>query len=181
MLQDLVAGDTLNFLTSTPGYSASDGWVLKYRLVPRGAGAEIAITAAAEGADHRVQVAAATSATWAAGPYGWTAWVELTGQSYTVGAGQITIRPDLRTLAAGADTRSAAEQGLAAITALILGKATTGQLSYSIAGRQLQSYSLAELLRLEVKYKREVDAERAAAGLPPLHNSGIRPILCRLR
>lgn len=110
---ELVAGDSLNFLTATTGYSAADGWVLKYRMVPRsGSASAIDITATAEGADHRVQVAASATANWAAGSYGWAAWVEKAGEKYTVQTGQLTVLADPRQAAPGADTRSTARRAL---------------------------------------------------------------------
>jgi len=55
----LRAGDTATWLRSLADYPASDGWVLSYVLVKTGA--QIAITATASGADHLVEVDAATN------------------------------------------------------------------------------------------------------------------------
>ena len=182
MQDTLIAGDTLNYTANLPAYSPVDGWVLYLRLTPRSGSAAVAtVIGVASGSSGLVQVQAGTTAAWVAGEYGWAVWVDRAGEVYTVDSGQITVRADPRTSAAGADSRSDAELGLAAIRALVMGKATTGQMSYAINGRQLQSYSLQDLLRLEGKYKREVDAERAAAGLAPIYSSAPRTIRCRLR
>lgn len=164
MEQQLFAGDSLNFVTSVTDYLASDGWTLKYRLVPRAAGAAYELTAVAEGDGYRVQVSATTTAAWVAGKYSWVSWVEKGAESYTVEKGQIEIAPNLRS-ATTADTRSQAEQALDAIRLTLQGKATTGMQSYQIEGRQLSSYSIAELIMLEGRYQLEVNRERRAAGL----------------
>jgi hypothetical protein len=109
MQQELTAGDTLNFATSTPGYSAADGWVLSFRLVPRSASAAvITINTTAEGADHRAQVAPNVTAAYAAGQYTWHSWVVRSAETYTISSGQITIKPDPRAVTAGYDGRSLA-------------------------------------------------------------------------
>lgn len=166
MQQTLVAGDSLNFATSTPDYPASAGWVLKYRLVPRGTGSAIELTATAEGDDHRVQVAAATTAGWSAGAYGWAAWVEKTGEQYTVDSGQITVTPNPRTVAAGTDLRSEARKALEDLkTAHAAYVASNGTVaSYQIADRQRTFRSVAEIVKLITYYEQQVAKEDALAG-----------------
>lgn len=178
-LQELVAGDTLNFLSSTPGYSAADGWTLKYRLVPRTAGgAAITLTATAEGADHRVQVAASTTANWVADTYGWSAWVENTGgEKYTVQSGQIVIKPDPRQAAGGADTRSLARRALDdARTALAAWKPTKRR--YRIGDREMEFNTTADIVQAinywELQVQREDQAARAASGLPSRRKAYVR-------
>ena len=39
MQDKITCGDTLRFPTTIADYQASDGWALKYRLIPRGIGA----------------------------------------------------------------------------------------------------------------------------------------------
>lgn len=166
MQQTLVAGDSLNFATSTPDYPASAGWVLKYRLVPRASGAAIEITATADGDDHRVLVAAATTAAWTAGAYGWAAWVEKAGEQYTVDSGQITIASNPRTVAAGTDLRSEARKALddlrTAYATYMASNATVA--SYQIADRQRTFRSAGEFIKLITYYEQQVAKEDALAG-----------------
>lgn len=168
MQAQLAAGTTLKFTVTSSDYPASDGWVLSYRLTPRAAGMAYTFTATASGDDHLVNVARATTAGWAPGTYTVTAWVDKGAERYDVPSefGQVVISPDPTTLAAGTDTRSAAEIALASVQALLQGKASSGTLEYSINGRQLKSYSMAELLRLESKLKGDVNREAVAAGKP---------------
>ena len=84
MQQKLYAGDTLNFLTSTPGYSAAEGWSLKFRLIPRSTGAAVVLLTTPESADHRCQISPAVTALWVTGAYTWVSWVERTGETYTI-------------------------------------------------------------------------------------------------
>lgn len=170
--QTLDAGDSLRFVTSTPQFPASAGWVLKYRLVPRFTpGNAIEIVCSAQGDDHLAAVPASTTASWAAGEYGWASWVEGgTAEVYRVDRGQITIAPNPRTLAAGADTRSATEIALANVDAMLQGKATSGTRRYRIGDRELESYAATELLQLRsqlvVQLKRERRAQALAEGRP---------------
>lgn len=164
MQNELIAGDSLNFLTQTPKYPASQAWVLYYRLVPRTAGnAAISITATAEGDDHRVLVAAATTAGWAADSYTWSAWVDKAGEKYTVQDGQIVIKADPRTAAAGHDGRSLARKALDdARTALAAWKPT--QRRYKIGEREMEFNGTADIIKLITYWERQVASEDLLAG-----------------
>ena len=164
MQPELIAGDSLNFATTTPGYSAADGWVLNYRLIPRTAGGTpISIVATAEADAHRVQVGAATTAGWAADTYGWAAWVERAGETYTVQTGQIVVRPDPRQAAAGTDTRSTARRALDdCIAALAAWSPTTKR--YRIADREREFNSTADIVKLITYWEGKVAEEDRLAG-----------------
>lgn len=166
----LQAGDTIKWRRTLPGYPASEGWVLAYRLI--NSAARIDITAAADGDDHAVTVLAATSAAWAAGDYTWTAFVTKAGERYTVGSGRATVRPDLAAMPAGFDARSTARKALddlrAALAAWI---STNGHVQeYEVAGRRVR-FASADDLRVRIalaerEVAREDAAARLAAGLP---------------
>lgn len=183
MQSRIVAGDTLKPPAVTlADYPATDGWVLNYRLTPRGSGAAITFTAGAAGSDHQVDVAAATTVNWAAGAYTCAAWVALGALRHSVPSegGQVTIDPNPATLAAGTDTRSAAEINLAAVQAVIGNRATDGVLEHTINGRQLRLMGMGELLKLEARLKAEINGEDIAAGREPRFGSGrVRQIYTR--
>lgn len=170
MQQVLIAGDTLNFPTSVPDYPATDGWVLKYRLVSRTApGSAFTLVATAEVADYRVSVAAATTAAWGADNYSWTSWVEKGAEIYSIDRGQIVVRQDPRTAPAGYDGRSQAEKALAdAKTAMAAWTPTTRR--YTIGDRSMEFSSKADIVGLinhwEIEVKRERRAEALAEGRP---------------
>jgi len=159
----LTAGDTLDFTTAVPDYLASAGWTLKYRLAPRVSGTAIDITSTADGDDHQVSVLAATTITWAAGYYAWSAYVEKAAERYTVDRGELQIRPASTTLAAGNDLRSFAKKTLDAVEALLAGKSDV--VEYQIAGRSIKKMSFAELMKARSLLQAEVEGEQVAANL----------------
>lgn len=171
MERRLIAGDTLSFPTSVEGFSAADGWLLKFALVPlSGAGTRIDLTSTADGAGFLTQVAADVTAAWALGRYSWQSYVVKGAESYTVATGTTEVVANPRTSSGPLDLRSDARIALEAVQAVIAGRATDGVLSYRINERELRSYEMRDLLTLESKLKadvrREDAAARLAAGLP---------------
>lgn len=168
MLKQMVSGDTLATLVNLAAYPASEGWVLRYRLTHRaGLAPAIEFSAAAQAATHQVLVAAEVTAAWLPGDYAVAAWVQRSGERYTVAAecGQLAVLPNPATMAAGVDTRTMAVRTLEAIRAKLAGKASDGIQKYIVNGREVQSYSVAELIRLENFWATQVAIEERAAGL----------------
>jgi hypothetical protein len=170
----LIAGDTLDFVTSVPAYPASAGYTLKYRLIPRFAvtGTPIIFTAATSGTDdYRVTVAPVVTATWVAGEYTWSAWVEKADERHVVDNGLCTLRPD-PSFATDYDGRSMAQKALDdAKTALATFQATGGRVkSYAIGGRSMEFDSAGDILVLvsywQIQVTRENQAAAVAKGLP---------------
>lgn len=171
MLSRFTVGDTFQYTEAIPGYPASAGWVLKFRLLLRDAvGTAIALTCTASGDDHLASVAAATTAGWVPGTYTWSSWVERDAEKHSVGQGQIVLAPDPRTATGAMDARSQAAVALANVRAVLAGVATANVLRYEIAGRSLQRHSIPDLIALETKLvqdvKRETNAAEVAAGRP---------------
>lgn len=159
----VTAGDTYSQLVPLAAYPASAGWVLKARFTARSAGgAAIDITGSAEGDDHRLTVAAATTANWVAGSYSAVLWVERAGESYTVGQYQLSITPNLRTVAVGTDTRSQAQRALDDARAAFAAWRPTLR-KYRILDREREFNSAAEILKVISYWEREVEREMAAA------------------
>jgi hypothetical protein len=155
----LRAGDTATWLRSLADYPASDGWVLSYVLVKTGT--QIAITSTASGADHLVEVAAATTAGWAAGTYSWQERATLAGKVYTTNTGTLAIVASFAAAVGGLDARTHAEKTLAALEAWIENH-DPAVASYQIGDRQMQYISITDLLKLRDVYRREVRATSAA-------------------
>lgn len=167
MQDSITLGETLNFATYVPDYVPDDGWTLKYRLVPRSTGSVVALTTTQDTEDttrHRVQATAAETAAWVAGTYSWSSWVEKAAEVYGVASGVVKLLPDPRT-ATTLDTRTDNAIALDNVRALIQGKATSGVLSYRIGERQLQTFSMAELIQLESRLATAVQAEQNCANL----------------
>lgn len=172
----LTAGDTWTWERTLADYPAPT-WVLSYRLLSQAG--EIAISASADGSDHLVSVAKATTAAYKAGLYKWFASVTDGTSRYQVGAGLVTVLPDPAAAGAGFDPRSHARRVLEAIEAVIEGRATKDQEEYSIGSRSLKRTPIAELLELRDRYRAEVRGEELAEGIANGQAAGQR-LLARL-
>lgn len=162
------AGDTLTFSKSLPDYPADQSWVLTYYLVKESsAGTGLNFAASASGSDHLVTVAATTTAAWTAGNYRMIGRVSKDGEKYTVYEGSVTILPDL---ASAADFRSHAKKVLDAIETALETVASAGWAELEVEGFRGKRFNHSDLLtlrdRYRAEYQRELDAKRAAAGLP---------------
>jgi len=181
MIEELIAGDTLDFLDSVPEYPPADGWTLKYQLVPRfttPTQAPITLTASTSGSDYRVQGAAGVTATWVPGAYTWARWVEKAGPiRQSLGNGQLTIKTDPAAAVQGYDGRSHARKMLDTINAA-MEAFSIGVKQYTIGSRSMTKQDIPELLTLRDRYRAEVANEDAAAkvaaGLPNPRNVGLR-------
>lgn len=164
MQDELIAGDSLNFPVVVAGYSAADGWILRYRLVPRAAGAVVLLlTGTADGDGWRVSVPAAATASFTAGAYGWASWVERGAESYSVGSGQLVIKPDPRAAVPGADMRS--ETAIALDDARAAYRAfSPARRRYKIGNREMEFNTAAEILIRINWLRHEFNREECAAG-----------------
>lgn len=122
------------------------------RLEASGA-TEIGITASESGSDYIVEVAAATTAAYTVGVYHWQAYITRTADSerVTVDIGTFEVIADRDN--ATTDPRSHIKIVLDAIQAVIEGRATKDQESYSIQGRSLSRTSIEDLLMLRDRYQ----------------------------
>lgn len=166
---EITAGDTIQWKKTLSDYPASAGWALKYRFI--NSAAKYDITAAADGDDHLVTIAAATSAGYTAGTYTWTRRVEKGTERYTLGSGTVEILPDLAAKTTAFDNRSHAKTMLDAIEATLEGKATGSQLDIlkkTIGDKNIDRNP--ELLKswrnyYRAEYKDELRKERIKQGL----------------
>lgn len=160
----LYTGDTWAWTRTLADYPAGSGWVLKYTLI--NAVGRINITSAADGDAHAVSVAAATTAAYAAGTYTWQAYVEKSGDRFTVGQGTVAVRPGFASGSGGADARTQAEIALQdAITALATYTASRGMIAdYTIGGRSQRFRSIAEIQALINFWRAEVAKEQMLPG-----------------
>jgi len=167
----ITAGDTFNPApTVTPGYPASAGWVLTYRLIPQTAGLPvITLVCSPSGDDHQPNAAASVTKLWQPGPYTWASFIERAGESYALEQGQLTLLPDPRTMAAGVDGRSHEQRMVDLLRDLIEDRAGTDAAEVEIAGRRVKKMSPGELMHWLAVYEQRLataDARaRLAAGL----------------
>ena len=128
----VVAGDTVTWRITAPLFPAGIGWQLQTTLI--NATGKIAVTSAADGDAHLVNVAASVTTDWAPGRYTWATRAVREMESYTVAVGEIEIKPDL----------AVAE--------------------YEIAGRRMKYTPIAELIKLRDQYRREVRQQSSKSG-----------------
>lgn len=157
----LVVGDRVAWKRTDLGADYPPAsYTLKYSARKDGAGAtEIEITATASGSTYLIEVSKTTTLTWIPGRYHWQAYIVRNSDSerVTVGSGTFDVKPN-RDLSTD-DPRSHARKVVEAIEAVIEGRATKDQMSYSIAGRTLEKTPIPELLTLRDRYRAEVQSE----------------------
>lgn len=106
---------------------------------------------------------------WPLGLYAYQAISTAGGKKSVIGRGQIEISESLSDIAPGTDMRTTAQQAVDNITAMLSGKATLGARRYKINNRELERYSVAELMKLLTYWKTVAAKEaRKAAGLSTL-------------
>ena len=158
----LRAGDTAQWLVSVPTYPATSGWTLKYKLI--NATNQYDILSSASGADHQINLAAATTAAYAAGNYQIVAYVtNIANQRFTLEQGAMIIAPNIAAANAGIDTRTPAQKCLDAMNAALESygsKAYTQE--YEIAGRRIKYTSMADFLKARNQIMAEIQREQAA-------------------
>jgi hypothetical protein len=158
------AGDSATWSTELPAYAATDGWVLKHRILWRTAGpAPVDITTTGSGTTHTATLSSATTTAFTAGPASLVSWVERTGERITLEQQPLQIDPDLTT-ATASDVRSLNQKALDAARAALADYVASGQMkvaSYTINGRDMQFRSTQDLQNLVQHYEREVFKEQA--------------------
>lgn len=100
------------------------------------------------------------TAGWPVGAYAWQVWTESAGGRCVTGSGRLQIAADLATLDAGADPRSVAEKNVEAIEAMLGGTANLSTKRYRINNRELEKYSISELMQLLEYWKSQVRAKK---------------------
>ncbi len=168
----VTAGDSLTWQIALPDYPASAGWTLKYALVSLAGKYDLAASAAGDA--HLIEVAAATSAAWQPGTYQVQKYVEhgaaATLRRITLGLGSLTVLRSLAALDAATDTRSFARRALAAIEAVIEGRAGRTDKSFEIntggTSRRLEHLSINELLDARSRFAALVWQEERPAFIP---------------
>ena len=168
MNDELVAGDTLDFVDDVPDYLPADGWTLKYRLVPRFASPTqlpVDITATTYNVtQYRVQAAASVTAGWKPGVYTWSRWVEQAGPiRQSLGSGELKVLQDPQTASQGYDGRSFARKRLELVEAALLAFADSTVKSYAIGIRTVTRADLSDLQKERSALLWEVSNEDAAA------------------
>lgn len=162
------AGDTVSFLKTLQDFPASSGWQIKYELTLATGAAPIEFVSTAQADSHKILVAAATTAAWAAGDYVLSGYAVNSGTSERaqVYLNVCKVTANLQTSSASQETH--AQKMLRLIEAVQLGKATHDILESDIEQTRIKRLSPKEL-REERNYwlaerQREIQKANVAAG-----------------
>lgn len=140
------------------GYTPREGWALTLAL--RGPGEPAEVAGVADGDDFLVTLPVDLSV----GRWWWQARVTDGTDTHIPLAGELLVEENLFDQGADFDGRSEARRALDAIEAVLANKASQDQQSYTIKGRSLSRYPVADLLRLRAFYVTKVRREQGRSG-----------------
>jgi len=158
----IIQGDTTSWDFTCRSYPSTT-WTLTYTLQITGTVYTVVADANSDGT-YTVSIPSAVTATYEGGHYRYTAVATLGADRHTVEQGTLFVELDLSTNP-NENSESWVKQALDAVNAVILGKATNDQQSYSIQGRSLTRYSIEDLWKLRDRLQRLYNKELAEEGL----------------
>ena len=159
----ITVGDTITWDEVIADFPASASWVVTYNFTSPNA-RFVSSHAVVNVDDHRITI---DTTKLEEGHYEYAKKVTDSTTTHTLERGVLDVLADLSADTAGVDRRAYAEKALENIEAMLLGKATKDQTSYSLNGRALSRYSVSELqewrssLRVEVRDLREIARRRS--------------------
>lgn len=158
---EIQAGDSYAITLSLSDYPAPT-WAVTFSLA---GAAVLSITSTASDTAHVLTLTAAQTATLGAGTYRFRVRVSNGTSVETVETGSLTVLPDIGAMAEGEGV-SWAEKTLAVVEAALSNTLADEMKMYMIAGRQVMTFSPAELMRLRSQLRAEVALQRGrpAAG-----------------
>jgi hypothetical protein len=152
----IVAGSTTTCRLC--GFSPQEGWALSLAL--RGEGDPVDVEGTADGDAFLVEIPAALTA----GKWWWQVKVTDGTNTHLPAAGELLVEPNLFDQGGSYDGRSEARIALDAIDAVLANKATADQQAYTIKGRSLTRYAVADLLKLRSFFAAKIRKERGHSG-----------------
>lgn len=168
--QTLLAGDTFKFTYDASPYSSADGYGLSLKLTgPSGTPQKYSYNANANTASSTkfdLRVAPSDTANLIVGLYSYSVVASDGTDEFTVESS--TLKVEARAdVSVDTDLRGHNQKVLDAICAVIEGRATQDQQSYTIAGRTLTRTPLKDLIELKKYYTDLVNQESGKAGAGP--------------
>jgi hypothetical protein len=158
MPQQIIAGDSLALSIEPGEYTAADGWAAALTLTPIMGGTPVVTAATGGAASWEIAVTSTVSAALAAGAYRYLVAATKAGQRSTIRHGEVQVLPNP---AANVDQRSAAQRALAAIDAVLEGRAGSADIEFTFEdGRSIKKMPHSELIALRKFYARRVAAEK---------------------
>lgn len=159
MKSTITAGDSFKLSNiKFSEFKPSDGWTLN--LVMKGTSTISLVAHLDSNGNWEFKSIASVTANWSPGKYNYVLYVSLADDQHTVKSGTVEIvqRADL---APEGDQRTWAEKALEAVEAVIEGKASRDQASYSIKGRSVSRYTFVDLMSLREELKRVIREEKS--------------------
>lgn len=142
----MIKGETLKL-----SVSVDDATAVEFRF---GGSSMRTVAAAAECNEWSIKT---STAAWTAGEYAWQAWATLADAAVAVvKAGTLTLAEPL----AVGDVRTTARRIVEMIESMIQGNAGEGVKRYKINNRELERYSVAELMQLLSYWRQRAATER---------------------
>ena len=120
---------------------------------------KFALTATETTDDYIIEIASATTASYATGDFHWYAFITRTSDSERIAVDDGYAKIELNFADTNADHRSHAKKVLDAIEAVLENRASQDQMSYSIAGRSLARMSIDDLMTFRNRYRAEYNEE----------------------
>ncbi len=156
----IIAGDTVPLTLSFSAADAADGGALTFALA--GAVVITPVVGVANGSAWNVTLPSTLTAALLPGSYAWRTRLVQDGETRTLSTGTTTVTADLATLGAG-DALSWEEKALRAVETALTGTIEGEMKMFMIGGRQVQTFSLKELMTLRSQLKAAVAAQRGRA------------------
>lgn len=135
---EIIAGTTVKWNRSdlSTDFPADGGWTLTYTI--RGTNS-YTVTATASGKYFTVSILATETEKYTPGTYKWIARVSKSPETYEIGSGTLTVKPDLATITGQYEVRSFAKQFVDAAETFLLSQVGAGfPTELSVAGRILR-------------------------------------------
>jgi hypothetical protein len=129
-----------------------------WHLVRTDGADDASVTATDDGAQWTVTLTAAASDALTAGEYRWALRATASGVVQTVASGTLTVAPNLT--APGNDVRTWEERTLEVVQAALAGTIEGETRMYMISGRQVQTFSPAELMKLRSQLQMVIAVQR---------------------
>ncbi|PCJ29614.1 MAG: hypothetical protein COA94_01040 [Rickettsiales bacterium] len=157
------AGETVTWKKWIAGFESASGWELVYLMRSQSDDSAIEFAAEIEDDHHLVTLASNETINYKTGQYWWQCFARRAGEQHLIAEGSMFVKPNFSQMDR-VDGRSHVKKTLDALEAMIQGKASRDQLSYSIAGRSLSRLSPSELLQWRDQYKAEYVLTRRKSG-----------------
>jgi len=154
---------TLKVRRSFADFPTTAGWSYKLTLVGP---STVSVTGTVVSGAFEATIDATKTSALTPGNYRWQETVELAGEKFVAGAGQIQVLRDIEAAAPG-DAQSHEEKMVSVIESVLEGRLADGIESYTIGNRAITKIPLPELRKLLQKYRAAVWRARNPGKIGP--------------